>query len=178
MRAAGTAMYNGILVSLHLLLEARETRPDARPILFVLSDGETQTGYEREEVEALVRAIGIPVYTIGYGSGIGMDELRAVSGLVEAASLKAEEQDISYRIGVPAERAALSAPEVGGHRAPASSRRARNRPPPPLDRKLRRKLRPWELPRRRIVKRRIDACAGIAGADLAPRGGCGRGDAR
>ena len=96
----GTAMYNGILVSLHLLLEAREPRPDARPILFVLSDGETKTGYQRKEVESLVRAIGIPVYTIGYGSGIGMDELRAVSGLVEAASLKAQEEDISYRIGV------------------------------------------------------------------------------
>ena len=93
----GTAMYDGVLVSLGLLIEEKKKNPNIKPVLLVLTDGNTSYGYKYKEVEQIVRGIGIPIYTIGFESNIA--ELKKLSSLVEAASINTEQDDISYKIG-------------------------------------------------------------------------------
>lgn len=92
-----TAMYDGVMVSLSLLAKARQNNPDSKLLLFVLTDGETNRGYEFNQIARVVEGAGIPVYTIGYAQKI--TELKRLSSLVEAASLNANEGDVAYKIG-------------------------------------------------------------------------------
>ena len=93
----GTAMYNGIVKSMQLLLEEKRKNPQARLMLFVLTDGETLSGITYGEISAVVKGLRIPVYTIGYEANV--DELKRLSGLVEAVSMNASEGQIEYKIG-------------------------------------------------------------------------------
>jgi Ca-activated chloride channel family protein len=93
----GTAMYDGVLVGLKQLLEAAESIPDAKPILVVLTDGDTTDGLTFSKASAVIEGLSIPVYTVGFEANI--DELATLSSLVEAASLNAEEDDIAYKLG-------------------------------------------------------------------------------
>lgn len=97
--AAGgnTAMYDGVAVSLKLLIDVRQQNPGGKYMLFVLTDGETNRGMELSRVARVIEGIGIPVYTIGYAKNI--DELKRLSTLVEAASINANEGDVAYKIG-------------------------------------------------------------------------------
>ncbi len=92
-----TAMYDGIVVALQMLVEAKRKIPDGRPILFVLTDGETNSGLRFPNVRQVCEGLRVPIYTISYGESIA--ELKKVSSLNEAASLKADETDIRYQIG-------------------------------------------------------------------------------
>jgi len=92
-----TAMYDGIAVSLHLLLKEKEKDPNTKLMLFVLTDGETNVGLEFSHTNAVIRGIQIPIYTIGYEANIS--ELQRLSSLVEAASMNAGEGDVRYKIG-------------------------------------------------------------------------------
>lgn len=92
-----TAMYNGIVVALSLLLEFKKANPDFRPMLFVLTDGETNRGLTYAEVADVIAGLRVPVYTIGFEANI--QELGRLSSLVEAASLNAGESDLRYKIG-------------------------------------------------------------------------------
>lgn len=92
-----TAMYDGIAVSLSLLLEEKRRDPSVKPVLFVLTDGETNIGMDYGDVDAVIEGLQIPVYTIGFEADIG--ELKKLSSLVEAASLNARTDDVAYTIG-------------------------------------------------------------------------------
>jgi Ca-activated chloride channel homolog len=93
----GTAMYDGIAVALSLLVKAKQADANVKPVLFVLSDGETNAGHGFADMEAVVKGLRVPIYTIGYEADF--DELRRVSGLVEAATINASEGEIRYKIG-------------------------------------------------------------------------------
>ena len=92
-----TAMYDGIAVALSLLVEEKRTNPNAKPMLFVLTDGQTNRGLKFGDLDRVIEGLQIPVYTIGFEADI--EELGRLSGLVEAASLNAGEKDIRYKIG-------------------------------------------------------------------------------
>jgi Ca-activated chloride channel family protein len=92
-----TAMYDGVAISLSLLLEEKKKTPDIKPILFVLTDGETNIGMVYEDLAPVISGLNIPIYTIGYEANIA--ELNRLSSLVEAASLNAGEGEIEYKIG-------------------------------------------------------------------------------
>lgn len=92
-----TAMYDGIAVALKMLLEEKQRDPEVRPMLFVLTDGETNQGLDFGELSATVEGLQIPVYTIGFEADIA--QLGRVSALVEAANLNAGEADLRYKIG-------------------------------------------------------------------------------
>ncbi|GBC63934.1 VWA domain-containing protein [Desulfonema ishimotonii] len=92
-----TAMYDGVAVSLSMLAEARRKNPDVKPMLFVLTDGETNVGLVLENMSPIIEGLNMPIYTIGYEADIG--ELGKLSSLVEAASLNAGEAEIEYKIG-------------------------------------------------------------------------------
>lgn len=93
----GTAMYDAIAVGLRQILDYRAENPDVRPMLFVLTDGETQDGMIYSELSRVIEGIGIPVHTIGFEANI--DELSRLSGTVEAASIQANSQNVRYQIG-------------------------------------------------------------------------------
>jgi Ca-activated chloride channel homolog len=92
-----TAMYDGVAVALDMLVNARAANPDAKPLLFVLSDGETNRGLALQDVKSAVSGLQIPVYTIGYEANL--NELGRLSSLVEAATIDADAGEIRYKIG-------------------------------------------------------------------------------
>lgn len=92
----GTATYDGIIVATQMLVEEKIKNPDAKLMLFVLSDGETNTGHRLNEVEGILKALRIPVYTIGYNANI--EELTRISNINEAASINADSEDVEYQI--------------------------------------------------------------------------------
>jgi len=93
----GTAMYDGITIGLKMLVAAKVKQPDCKPLLIVLTDGETNNGLSFEKVRAVITGLKIPIYTISYNAKL--DVLRQISAMNEAASLHADEGDIAYKIG-------------------------------------------------------------------------------
>jgi Ca-activated chloride channel family protein len=94
----GTAMYDAIVVGLNMLVDASNADSTIKPILFVLTDGETNQGLSFDSISRVIEGVRIPVYTIGYEANV--EELKRLSSLVEAASLDAGEADVEYQIGL------------------------------------------------------------------------------
>lgn len=94
----GTATYDAVLEGLRLLLEAKQTLPNAKLMLFVLSDGVQNRGYSLEQIVPVAQGLGIPIHTIGYGSGADMTGLSALSNVNEASSTKADESNVVYNL--------------------------------------------------------------------------------
>ncbi len=92
----GTATFDGIAVATQMVQEALVEHPDAKPLIFVLSDGETNTGHDLADVEGILKALRIPVYTIGYNANI--DALKKISSINEAASIDASTDDVVYQL--------------------------------------------------------------------------------
>lgn len=98
MASGGTASYDAVVVAMKMITEAKVQHPDAKCMLFLLSDGYVNYGYSMDEITAALRQSSIPVYTIGYGSDADADELSKLSGINEAASINADSDDIIYKI--------------------------------------------------------------------------------
>ena len=92
----GTATFDGIAVAAQMVQQALTEHPDAKPLIFVLSDGETNSGYDLADVEGVLKALRIPVYTIGYNANI--DALKKISSINEAASIDASTDDVVYQL--------------------------------------------------------------------------------
>ncbi len=98
-----TATYDAVLVGLQMLLEKAEEVPDAKLMMFLLSDGQRSSGYRIDKVEDIVQGLKIPIYTIGYNlegdpSGKARDELKQLSGLNEADLIDADSDNIINRL--------------------------------------------------------------------------------
>lgn len=94
--AGGTATFDGICVALSMINEMMAQYPDAKPMLFVLSDGETNTGYNLNDIRDILSGLKIPVYTIGYNADL--DALESISAVNEAASIDASTDDVVYQL--------------------------------------------------------------------------------
>ena len=92
----GTATYDGICVALDMVEKQMESTPDATPIIFVLSDGATNTGYRLDDVEGVVKGLKVPIYTIGYNADI--EALKKISDINEGACINADTDDIMYQV--------------------------------------------------------------------------------
>ncbi|WP_240762255.1 vWA domain-containing protein [Paenibacillus thalictri] len=93
----GTATFNAVVVALKMLKTEMAAHPNVRPLIFVLSDGETNEGYSLGKVEDLIKAYKIPIYTVGYNANI--KALQSISSLNEAASINADTDDVVYKLG-------------------------------------------------------------------------------
>lgn len=96
--SGGTASYDAVVVAVNMITEAKAQHPDAKCMLFLLSDGYANNGYSMDEITSALRTSGIPVYTIGYGDDADTGELARLSGINEAASINADSDDIIYKI--------------------------------------------------------------------------------
>lgn len=92
-----TAMFDAIVVATKMLIEEKAKNPDAKLMLFVLSDGETNYGHSLKDVRDMLEAFKIPIYTIGYNANI--KALESLSQINEAASINADSEDVVYKLG-------------------------------------------------------------------------------
>jgi Ca-activated chloride channel family protein len=92
----GTAMYDGIVLGLSMLTDVRASDPNAKVLLFVLTDGETTSGLTFGDTAAVIAGLGIPVYTVGFEANVS--ELARLSSLVESASINASEDDVEFKM--------------------------------------------------------------------------------
>ncbi|OKP86117.1 hypothetical protein A3844_01375 [Paenibacillus helianthi] len=93
----GTATFDGIIVAMKMLQDQIALNPDIKPVIFVLSDGETNEGHSLDEIRGLIETYKIPVYTIGYNANI--KALESISSINEAANINADTDDVVYKIG-------------------------------------------------------------------------------
>ncbi len=91
-----TATYDAVVVALDMINKAKEQNPNLKPMIFLLSDGEQNVGHSLNEIEAVLRAYEVPVYTIGYNANI--DALKMISQINEAATINADSDDIVYKL--------------------------------------------------------------------------------
>lgn len=89
----GTATYNAILVATQMLKEAAENIPDAKLMLFVLTDGATNRGYNLDRISPIIAGMHIPVYSIAYNYNDD-GSLQILSGLNEAVLINADSANI------------------------------------------------------------------------------------
>ena len=92
-----TATYNAVLVALKLMLDKKEEVPNAKMMLFVLSDGDQNRGYNLDRVAPIVGGLKVPVYTIGYNLEDGSratNELKRLSNINEASLISASSDDL------------------------------------------------------------------------------------
>lgn len=91
--SGATATYDAVLQGMKMLLEKQAEIPDARLMLFVLSDGEQNEGTNYSRIVPIVKALKIPVYTIGYNM-TETDELNRLAEINEAALINASSEDV------------------------------------------------------------------------------------
>jgi len=92
----GTAMFDAIVVAQKMLVDAQARNPNTKLMLFVLTDGESNRGYEFKDVESVVQGLRIPVYTIGYNANI--EVLQSLSDINEATTMNADTDDVIYKL--------------------------------------------------------------------------------
>ncbi|SDE59814.1 Ca-activated chloride channel family protein [Fontibacillus panacisegetis] len=95
--SGGTATFDGIVVAMKMLQDELAVNPNFKPIIFVLSDGETNEGNSLKDIKELIETYKIPIYTIGYNANI--KALQSISSINEAASINADTDDVVYKIG-------------------------------------------------------------------------------
>ncbi len=92
----GTATFDAITVAMKMLQDYMAADPNVKPIIFVLSDGETNAGHSLKDIRGLIETLQIPIYTIGYNADIAA--LQSISSINEAASINADTDDVVYKI--------------------------------------------------------------------------------
>jgi Ca-activated chloride channel family protein len=96
-----TSMYDGIIASLGMLTDFTKAHPEYKPMLFVLTDGNTNAGEFRSlsNIAPLVAGLGVPIYTIAYGDEANSGLLKSIAALNEAASMDAKDEAVINKIG-------------------------------------------------------------------------------
>lgn len=92
-----TATFDGIAIAMKMINEQLKIDPNLKPMIFVLSDGETNTGHSLKDISNIVKTYHYPVYTIGYNADI--PALQSISSINEAASINADVDDVVYKLG-------------------------------------------------------------------------------
>ena len=91
--SGGTATYDALLVGVNLIEEAMKEVPDATPIIFLLTDGDRNQGYNYNRIEPIIGGLRIPVFPIAYNYS-STKELDNLATLNEATTIKADTDDI------------------------------------------------------------------------------------
>ena len=79
----GTALYDGVMVGLSDLLAQQQRDPNGNYYLLLLSDGETNIGYEFEEIKDIMAYSGVRFYPVAYGE-VNENEMQAIAQLRES----------------------------------------------------------------------------------------------
>lgn len=93
-----TATYDATAVALSMINEEMKNHENAKPIVFVLSDGLQNSGYSLGEVKDVVKGMKVPIYTINYNDSGAAQSLQSLSDINEAASINANSDDVVYQL--------------------------------------------------------------------------------
>lgn len=93
----GTSTFDAITVAVKMIHDEVAKNPNVKPMIFVLSDGETNSGHSLNDIKGIIQAYKIPIYTIGYNANI--KALQSISSINEAASINADTDDVIYKLG-------------------------------------------------------------------------------
>ena len=91
-----TATFDALCVAMQMVEEKMAEIPDAKPMIFLLSDGETNRGHSLGDITDIVSGLQMPVYTIGYNANI--DALQKISDINEGICINASTDDITYQL--------------------------------------------------------------------------------
>lgn len=91
-----TATFDAVCVGMKMIEDLLATEPDLKPMLFVLSDGETNEGCSLEDITDIISGLKIPIYTIGYNADL--DALDEISAINEGICIDAGTDDITYQL--------------------------------------------------------------------------------
>ena len=92
----GTCTFDGICVAMDMINKKLQEIPDAKTMIFVLSDGESNGGYSLTQVRSIISGLRIPIYTIGYNASI--EKLQEISDINEGACIDASTEDVTYQL--------------------------------------------------------------------------------
>ena len=95
--SGGTATYDAVLEAMKMIFDGMKEVPEAKPLIFLLTDGDQNEGYTLDRITGVVGGLQIPVYTIAYNY-TDTSELETLSGICEAASLKADSDNVSNQL--------------------------------------------------------------------------------
>ena len=93
-----TASYDAVVVAMDMIEKEKESHPDAKAMIFLLSDGYQNVGYSMDTITPALKESQIPVYTISYTSEADTEAMRKLSEVNEAATINADSEDIIYKI--------------------------------------------------------------------------------
>jgi len=95
-----TSTFDAIAVAMKMLVDQKAVGPDAdpnlKPKIFLLSDGNSNTGHSAEDIRGIAKALGMPIYTIGYNANL--PELIEIAGWNEAVCINADTEDVVYKL--------------------------------------------------------------------------------
>lgn len=92
-----TATYDAVLIALKMMIDKKQEIPNAKMMLFVLSDGDQNRGYSLDRIAPIVGGLKVPVYSIGYNladNSRPTNELTRLSNINEAAMINADSDDL------------------------------------------------------------------------------------
>ncbi len=94
-----TSTFSAIAKAALMLEEFKNSNPNLniQPTIFLLSDGEQNTGADYNDIEKAIRHVGTPIYTIAYNDS-NLEELKKISSINEAASINAGTDDVVYQL--------------------------------------------------------------------------------
>lgn len=87
---------HGNYKSLTSSLEKSGCDVNADTIIFVLTDGDNNTGYEFSDTKNIIAGMDIPIYTISYN--YAADSLSELASINEAAAIVGNSEDITYKL--------------------------------------------------------------------------------
>jgi Ca-activated chloride channel family protein len=79
----GTAMYDGMMVGLAKLMEQKKANPNGKFYLLLLTDGQTNVGFNFDQIKDIIKGSSVRVYPIAYGD-VNQEELNAIAALRES----------------------------------------------------------------------------------------------
>jgi Ca-activated chloride channel family protein len=94
--SGNTATFSALAEANIMLNEFMADNPNVQPMIFLLSDGQSNSGASLKDVSSAIEYFSIPVYTIGYNANLS--ELQSISDINEAASINADSDDVVYQL--------------------------------------------------------------------------------
>jgi Mg-chelatase subunit ChlD len=94
--AGGTATNNALAVALDLAIKQKNTVPNAKIRILVLSDGEQNEGLSLYDVKGLVNGLEIPIYGVGFEANLS--DLKQLSDINEGYCIDADSDDVVYKL--------------------------------------------------------------------------------
>ena len=94
--SGNTATFSALSQAMIMLRDFMKDNPNVSPMVFLLSDGQSNSGSEFSDIDGAIATAQIPIYTIGYNANL--NELKAISEINEAATINADTDDVIYQL--------------------------------------------------------------------------------